>query len=105
MLLQELLKIADKILSVTMLSHLEIVEAKEPCFGEIDPKTDELIEESLRAEYDLIVSENENVSHQELLEIHEILEPYPHIEMRLHDGKLEIFSRYGTAEEATKEEA
>jgi len=91
MLLEESLDIMKDILLRTNITDIEIREASESLYGEIDPKTEEVIEKTLREEYDLVIKEDD-LSHSEIQELHQILEPFPHIEMRLRYGHIEIFS-------------
>lgn len=90
MLQKQLTEIVAKILDIGIM-NLEIREATDPVYGEIDPKTEEVIEESLRKEYDLLIKEE--LCHREIQQIDELLSSHSNVEMRLRDGELEIFSK------------
>ena len=92
MLKEEVLEILPKLFGKIGFEKISIVEAKDSVYGEWDEKKQELIEGTLRDEYDLVI-EATDFSHRELMDLSEILEAYPHIEMGVRDGNLAIFSR------------
>jgi hypothetical protein len=102
MLKEEVLEILPKLFKEINFEKLIIQEATDSVYGDYDPKTEEVIEESLRDEYDIIIEDSE-VSHVEILSIDKILSRYPHIEMRLRNGNFEIVSVDVAPKDKTKE--
>lgn len=100
MLLDLTLKLLRDILEKTNFCHVELIDALTPVYIEYD---DDLIaKEDIEYpdEFDIVC--HNNVSHAELQTIDELLAGYALVEMRIRDGKLEIFQTDREQEEATR---
>ena len=90
MLLEKTLEIVKKILSQTDILHIELRDALNPVYVEYDEETlEEKEDQEFPDEFDIVV--NEDLSHADIQTIDDLLAEYSTIEMRLREGKLEIF--------------
>ena len=95
MLLNETLTILKAVLE-KIETKVEVVDALDPIHVEIDEETLEPKEdEEFPDEFDLVLGKN--LSHDEIKAIGDILANYPNVEMRLRNGKVEIFETFKEA--------
>lgn len=88
------LKILRDILEKTDITNVDVTDALDPIHVEIDEETLEPKEDQeIVLEYDLTLKAD--LSHADIQAIDEFLANYSNVEMRLRDGNMEIFERFG----------
>jgi len=97
MLLDKALELLRKILEQTNVTHIRLQDALNPVYIEYDETLEEKEDQEYPNEFDLVL--HGDLCHAEIQAIDELLANYDYIEMRLRDGKLEIFQ--SEQEEAT----
>ena len=98
MLLDRALELLRKILEQTNVTHIRLQDALNPVYIEYDEETlEEKEDQEYPNEFDLVL--HGDLCHAEIQAIDELLADFDYIEMRLRDGKLEIFQ--SDREEAT----
>ena len=90
MLFDLTLKLLKEIMVKAEVHHVELSWALNPVYIEYDDETlEEKEDQEYPDEYDIIIFDT--LSHSQIQAIDEALTEYSRVEMRLRDGKLEIF--------------